>query len=92
MGVVCKLNNIVICIKYNFSRWYVMKAVFDLGFSKCEEEIEFASLSIARVHIAICVIAIFRVIKRNYLDLEVHLAEVHPCWLIEGGGDECSLV
>lgn len=29
--------------------------------------IEFASLSIARVHIAICVIAIFRVIKRNYL-------------------------
>ena len=35
---------------------------------KCEHKIEFASFSIARVHTAICVIEIFRVIKRNYLD------------------------
>lgn len=35
-----------------------------------QAEIEFASFSIGRVHIAICVIEIFRVIKRNYLDPE----------------------
>lgn len=78
MGVLCKLDNIVICIKCNFSRCCVLHpgkgieaqhtSSFRFQICKCEQKIEYASLSIARVHTAICVIEIFRVIKRNYLD------------------------
>jgi hypothetical protein len=91
MRVLClSLANIVICIKCIFSRCCPsatltlllrkrcnMQALFDFGDLQMRAKSNFHRFQLL-VHTAICVIEIFRVIKRNYLDStdSLHWCEV----------------